>query len=324
MSLKPSTVARIEAAHRFGAFYRGYLANHLPMALASLDRMGADEATLERFEAQHVETHLEPIGNDPRFAQAVEAFAQRIALEGRDAVLRSTIGHLVTGTGSGAFHGAIRTAFALESGSDREMAHALAYWTLAFEPLPAPPALTGSETPHEVLIAISRDPRFAKHRFPGKNIAERLQSASRDPAFAGLVARVDPAKLSVASIAAAMIRVYAASTDFTMLHGVTGTHAFRLLAPFSSAPALATAQLWQAVVAAYLGAGSPAAEGEALKGSDALAWKDIHARAIRCTDEHDIKLAYSCWEECGHSGDDLYRRVASSVVCHALRETVEC
>jgi len=23
-------------------------------------------------------------------------------------------------------------------------------------------------------------------------------------------------------------------------------------------------------------------------------------------------------------GDDLYRRVASSVVCHALRETVEC
>lgn len=324
MSLKPSTVARIEAAHRYGAFYRGYLANHLPMALASLDRLGADEETLARFEANHVLTHLEPIGNDPRFQQAVAAFESRIAAHGGEAVLRSEIDRLVTGVGSGAFHGAIRTAFAIESGSERELAHALAYWTLAFEDLPAPPVLTGTESPYEVLLAVSRDPSYAKRRAPGKNIAERLQAAAREPGFRELVARVDPTKLSVASIAHAVIRVYSASIDFTMLHGVTGTHALRVLAPYASNPAGAAIWLWQSVLAAYIGAGSPAADGFAFKGSDTLSWREIQARAVRCTDEHDIKLAYSCWEESGHYGDDLYRRAASSAVCHALRETADC
>jgi len=238
-------------------------------------------------------------------------------------VLREEIDGLAAGIGSGAFHGAIRTAYSMQSGSDREVAHALAYWTRAFESLPHPPELTGHQTPFEVLASIARNPPFAK-RPPGKNIAERLQAAAKDPSFRSLVARVDRAKLSVASLATALIRAYAASSDFTVLHGVTGTHAFRLLAEHSSDPGLALAHLWQAVVAAYLGAGSPAVEGVALKGSDALDWDRIRERAVRCMDEHDVKLVHTCWVEGEHYGDDLYRRVASSVVCHALRETVDC
>ena len=138
MSVRPATLKRIEEAHRFGAFYRGYLANHLPMALVALDRMGADDAALARFEAGHVLTHLEPIERDPDFQRAVEVAEARLAREGRDAVLRCDLERLLTGIGSGAFHGAIRTAYALESGSPRELAHALAYWSLAFEPLPEP------------------------------------------------------------------------------------------------------------------------------------------------------------------------------------------
>jgi hypothetical protein len=279
---------------------------------------------LARFEREYVTTHLEPIGNDPAFQAAVAGLAARVGHEGRDAVLRSELDRLTPGLGSGAFHGAIRTAYALESGSEREMAHALAYWSLAFESLPAPPELAGSESPLEVLATIARDRRFAKRRFPGNNIAERLKNAAKHPEFMALVARVDPAKLSIDSLAAAAIRVYAASNDFTMLHGVTGTHAFGLLAPYASHPARALGHLWQAVVAAYLGAGSPAAEGDALAGNGALGWKDIHALAIQCSDEHDVKLAYSCWREGARTGDDLYRRVASSRVCRALRETMAC
>jgi hypothetical protein len=37
-----------------------------------------------------------------------------------------------------------------------------------------------------------------------------------------------------------------------------------------------------------------------------------------------VKLAYSCWREGARTGDDLYRRVASSRVCKALRETMAC
>ena len=125
-------------------------------------------------------------------------------------------------------------------------------------------------------------------------------------------------------MAAALIRAYAASGDFTLLHGVTGTHALRLLAPYAADPRRAIAHLWQAVVAAYLGAGSPAVDGWGVEGSDALAWDEIRERAAGCDDEHDVKLAYSCWREGAHYRDDLYRRVASSRVCHALRESMAC
>jgi hypothetical protein len=324
MSVRPATRARIEAAHRFAGTYRGYLANHLPMALVALDRMGADDAVLERFERAHVATRLEPVADHPEFQRSVETWAARLASEGTGVVLPDALGRLVAGLGSGAFHGAIRAAYALECGSERELAHALAYWDEAFQALPTPPPLTGHQTPYEALVAMSRDPRFAKQRFPGRNIVERSHAAAGHSAFTGLVARVDASKLSLASLAGALIRVYAASGDFTVLHGVTGTHAFRLLAPHATESRAALAHLWQAVVAAYLGAGSPAVEGWGLAGSDALSWAEIRERAIRCEDEHDVKLAYSCWQEGEHYGDDLYRRAASARVCHALRETVAC
>ena len=64
MSVRAATLRRIEDAHRFGGFYRGYLAHHLPMALVALDRMGAADATSEPCERAHVGSHLGPIGRD--------------------------------------------------------------------------------------------------------------------------------------------------------------------------------------------------------------------------------------------------------------------
>ena len=99
-----------------------------------------------------------------------------------------------------------------------------------------------------------------------------------------------------------------------MLHGVTGIHAFRILAPYASDPAAALRDLWSALLATYVGTGSPPVLGWGLKGDDTLDWPAIHARAVGRDDEHDIKLAYSCWREWQHRGDDLYRRVASARV----------
>jgi hypothetical protein len=72
-------------------------------------------------------------------------------------------------------------------------------------------------------------------------------------------------------------------------------------------------------VATYIGAGAPPVEGWALKGDDSLDWPAIHARAVKREDEHDIKLAYSCWREWQHRGDDLYRRAASARVSPSPR-----
>nr|MDQ3028073.1 questin oxidase family protein [Pseudomonadota bacterium] len=276
MSVAAGTRARIEAAHRSSAFYRGYLANHHPMAMVALDGMGASPADLDRFESSYL-PRLEPIaasvvviqpgdeaahlGSPRAFPEWVDYFSKAIDHEGVNTVLGRWIDRLVPALAAGAFHGAIRTAFALESETAREAAHALAYWAAAYEPLPVPPQAAGTRSPYEVLVALARDPAHAGKRLPGRNIVERTVAAAALPDFAAYVASVDPAQLDLDAMACAVLRAYAASGDFTLLHGVTGTHAFRLLTPYASDPRAALADLWVAVVAAYLGAGSPPVEG---------------------------------------------------------------
>ena len=320
---------RIEAAHRYGAIYRGGLASHHPMAIVALDSMGATAADLEAFEVRYV-SQLEPIqhavveiqpgdeaahfGSPRAFPEWVAYFGSAIAREGEVEVLRRWIDRLTPALAAGGFHGAIRTAFALESEARDELAHALAYWAAAYETLPAAPPPSGTQSPQEVLAALSCDPAHAGKRLPGNGIVARAFAAASLPCFGTHVASIDPGQLALDAIAIALLRAYAASGNFTLLHGVTGTHAFRLLAPYTSDSGAALQDLWSSVVAAYLGAGAPPVEGWGLEGSDALDWPAIHARAVRREDEHDIKLAYSCWREWQHRGDDLYRRVASARV----------
>ena len=59
-------LARLTQAARFDCEYGRGLANHLPMALASLARLGADDARLAAFEAEiglpdPAPTHPEPM-----------------------------------------------------------------------------------------------------------------------------------------------------------------------------------------------------------------------------------------------------------------------
>lgn len=321
--------ARIEAAHRYGACYRGGFASHHPMAVAALDAMGATPADLDRFEARYL-PQLEPmpsavveirpgdeaahLGSPRAFPEWLAYFAGAIERDGAESVLRLWIDRLTPAVAAGAFHGAIRTAFALESQARDELAHALAYWASAYVALPMVAEPSGGRSPVEVLVAISKDPAHAGKRPPGRNIAERTVGATRDPGFARHVASLDPGELALDAIARAMLRAYAASGDFTLLHTVTGVHAFRILGSYASDSGAALQDLWVAVVAAYIGAGAPPAEGWGLAGDASLDWPAIHARAVKREDEHDIKLAYSCWREWQHRGDDLYRRAASARV----------
>lgn len=329
MSASEGARRRIEQAHRYGAIYRGSLASHYPMAVAALDAMGASEADMDRFDARYL-PQLEPIpravvviqpgdeaahlGSPRAFPEWVVYFESAIAQDGLETVLRRWVDRLLPGVASGAFHGAIRTAFALESGARGEMAHGLAYWAAVYHPLPVAPELSGGLSPDEVLSRLSSDPVYAGKRPPGNGIIARALAAAREPGFGAHAASLDPDLLSLDDIARALLRAYAATGDFTLLHCVTGTHAFRLLAPYASDSGAALVDFWAAVLATYLGAGAPPPHGWGLAGDDSLDWPAIHARAVRREDEHDIKLAYSCWSEWQHRGDDLYRRAASARV----------
>ena len=331
MSAGPDARARrrIEEAHRYGGIYRGGLASHHPMAIWALGAMGASDADMDRFEAHYLR-QLEPIANavvtiqegdeaahlgSPRaFPEWVVYFSNAIARDGAGAVLRRWVDRFMPAVAAGAFHGAIRTAFALESDAKDELAHGLAYWAAAYGTLPLAPEPAGSLSPHEVFAAIARDPAYGSMRPAGRSIVDRTVAAARSSGFAAHAASLDPEQLALDAVALALLRAYAASGDFTLLHGVTGTHAFRLLAPYTSDSGAALADLWAAAVAVYMGCGAPPVEGWALGDDDSLDWPAIHARAVKRDDEHDIKLAYSCWREWQHRGGDLYRRAASARV----------
>lgn len=278
MTLRPHTLALIRDAHRYSPFYRGN-ANHLPMALASLDAMGATDAQLDRF-ARVYASQLEPLGGH----ESARILANRSALDERGfGDVLSTKG-FSTLLGAGAFHGVIRTAFAIESEDRDELAHALSYW--------------------ESSAALR----------PG-GIAQRMAEAAASPRLAGVLAAF-PRELD--GLAAIVLRAYVATRDFTLLHGVTGCQAARIVLPFFAEPSEALQSLRHALAAAYLACGAPPLDGDALAGDESLAWEDVHRCARQCDDEHDVKLAYSCWREWQRSGDDLYRRAASARVAHAL------
>lgn len=339
MSIRAATRERIEQAHRYSAFYRGYLANHLPMALVALDRMGASDAEIARFCAGYVR-QLEPmpaaaasialgdeerfIGRRDAFPAWVDYFERRVASEGAPSVLGEWADRLVTGIGTAAFHGAIRTAYALESGSRAELAHALAYWVAAFERIGVTADPSGTASPAEAMAAMSRDPDYAGRRPAGAGIAGRIASVAARPSFPAHVSQLDPRRLDLDGIADALIHAYAASGDFTILHGVTGCHAFRVIFSSSGITPNALRHLWTALTAAYASCGCPPIEGWVLDGSDRLDWPGIHRKAAACDDEHDVKFAYSCWREWQWRGDDLYRRAGSARVCHALAALAEC
>jgi hypothetical protein len=329
MTVREGARRRIEAAHRYGAIYRNGLASHHPMAIVALDAMGASEADLQSFEAHYL-PQLEPLqgavvviqpgdeaahlGSPRAFPEWVAYFDAAIAQDGLEPVLRRWVDRMLPAIAAGGFHGAIRTAFAVESGAQGEMSHALAYWAASYHPLPAAPEPAGTLSPDEVLDRIARDPAHAGQRPPGRGITDRAMAAARAADFAVHVRSLDANQLALDGIARALLHAYAASGDFTLLHCVTGTHAFRLLGPYASDSSAALADFWAAVVAAYIGAGAPPPHGWGLKGDDSLDWPAIHALAVRREDEHDIKLAYSCWREWQHRGDDLYRRAASARV----------
>lgn len=327
-ALDENTLKLIADAIRHSAFYEKNLANHLPMALVALDRLGASPEQVSAFavryekklepmpapaEAIANETAAEFLGRAEAFASWTLFFESEFSNAGTNGTIKRWTSRLLPGVGSFAFHGLIRLAYALESGSEKELARALASWAASYTALgELPPFSQSSVSPAEALAALNGDSRFTRSRYTGGRITERMARAAADPEAARILASAGADKINIAALAAALLGAYAATGDFTVLHGLTACHAFRALMPFMDDPKLGERYLWQALVCAYLSAGGPAA-GAPLTGDESLSWEEIRRRAAGASDEHDIKLAYSAWEEWKFYGNELYRRVASAL-----------
>jgi Questin oxidase-like len=281
---------------RYSATYANGMSNHLPMALHAIRRLGATSDRAGEF-ASFYARRLRPMSA----AEAADAdrLAAELARDGREAFLRKHVARLTPGIGSAAFHGVIRTAYAVDSGVDDDLADAIAAWERHYSVIESS---AGDGRPAADLFAAVRgDDRFGG-AFAGTSISGRIAKVVSMPAFRDYRFAA-PALPDLVTIA---VKIYLASGDFTALHLLTGCHAARVLAPYLASHALH--HLATAMLAAYVTIGRPAFDVEV---SDAPDWETLARQAIASNDDHDLKLVYSAREEEAVYGWGLHRMAAA-------------
>jgi hypothetical protein len=308
--------------------------NHLSMGLLSLAALGA---STDRIRAKG-ESQLRGIRPFPTGGPAVNRtswrdhlgnmdalpglralFDQEIATRGVADTLRVYLPALLPGLGAHAFHPLIRTGYGVRFTDPAEVAMSLAYWAATFLPL-GPLAPPGAQRdPVAALSAVRRvgaltpdGRRSAGIDRPDRlNIATGMRWASTLPGFSAAASSLRTGDGSLAAIARAAVQLHVASGDnFTALHGVTGTHAYRMIEPFVPDKTTGRRYLWQALVAAYIYIDAPAVGGP-VSGGKLPGWDQVIARAAASNDDHELKLTDVAREECRHSGDPTYLRAAA-------------
>ena len=311
----------LDAAADLGPEYGGYLSSHLPMALVALHELGADGVRLQAFFDHHRlhfgptpaagiddgRTEEELFGDLGNFGLLRQRFAAELSVAGRDASLRRLLPRLVPGCAGAAFHGLIRTAYAVQAGHAVELAAALAYWAARWHPLPAPQP-TPMGTADAWLQRLQQ--ALPGPSLPDRSIAGRAARLAATPVFAPWAGPVPAAPDWPARLARAAVQRYLSSGDFSVLHLVTAGHALRVLQPWLDDSAWQ--QFARAFAAVWLSARTdPAEPARADPGGD---WASIVEDALRSDDEHVIKLVYSCREEEAVHGGPAWRHAASLVV----------
>lgn len=293
------------------------------MTYLALHAIGASPEEVARFAASYRERlaprppaqgiltaddwHLQ-LGNADGYAALVAFFDAAIAERGWPAVLDRYLPVLISGLVRGAFHPLIRLAYGIQFEVPEEVAAGLAFM-----------ACTGID--ERLVRASQREPLAVD----ASDYLKRWQ-AHRDPAFAAgrFDARYDRVLDAVclqpvasasgtgfSSISRACLEVFHATHDFFALHLVTGSHAFRVCAPWAGPDP--ERLLGVAVAAAYLAVGAPHF-GPIDAGSADLPMREL----AFANDEHLIKLAYSCGEQARAHADAAYTWVAAQYLMPRL------
>ena len=320
---------QLDQSARYDAEYSRNLSSHLPMALVALARLGADDAGLAAF-AERYASRLRPAPaaepwpagepwqsrfGDPRAWPAYRSlFNDWLDHEGAPAMLPQVLPALFRGVGAAAFHGPIRTAYAVAAGHSHELADALAYWACRWFALGVAPVAGSERDPAAVLARFD----IAKPKRP--LIAERMAVVAEQPGFARVAARlhIDPDS-TLEQLAMLAARLYVASDNFTVLHLVTSAHAMRTLLPWLEPEQAADAlgHYWLAYAAGHVASGLSDIDRSSLPRTAVKPWPALVARALASDDDHLIKLVDSCREQEAAYGGAVWREAASRAAASA-------
>ena len=320
MQLTNTLIDLLDEGAAFDAEYEGGLSNHRPMALVALAHLGASDSHLRAYAERYSQrlqaappaqgwpagqAWAQDLGQRQCWSVYRDLFMQWLRHEYAGDVLRQAVPVLMQGCGAAAFHGLIRTAYAMQAAHRQELADALAYWACRWLNLGAGPVEGSEPDPEPLLQRLRRVPSAADLIF------QRMQVAAAQTPLQATVARLQVNDQTLPRLALLAAQAYAASGNFTALHLVTSAHAARVvLAELEpEAVLLALQPYWRAYAAAVCVAGL-----RPLPAAPLLPWPTIVSKALASDDDHVIKLVHSCREQERVLGGAVWQQAASRAV----------
>ena len=291
-------------------------ANHAPMVLIALYRLGAHPVQLRQYYAG-VETATPAPEASPIQAEQIDRdtwtkylgtfsawrayrqfFQAEIDKHGVQEVLASYVSPLMKGVAAHAFHPLLRVGYGIDLNDKDEIAFGLAYWAAAYLPAPEIPETKSRVEPVRLLNVLENSELLRGVKPQGQSITRRIGQFFEHDEFRRLLQPISlVADRPLDAIAKAIAEAFSRHHHFTMLHGVTSCHAMRMVLPYCEDQEEALSMYWFSVCAAYLsvinmsvGPHHPMPDREA-------DWPRIQRDAIATGIEHTIKLAYSCLKE---------------------------
>lgn len=320
---------------RWGSEFAHTFANHAPMVLYALSRIGGTPQQLRHFFEHYRDfKNLQPfpspkqapldgqnwqsqIGNRASEPELRVFFMAEVGRLGMNAALRRYLPVLAPGVAASAFHALMRTAYGVLRDNKEDVAIALAYWAATY--LHLPPATGAAPVTNDPAEILRRTAEIeALHGMPLHDLLwQNIRDATAVPEFAPVVDWLALGPGTLDRMASVALSLFAATQHFAALHVVTGLHWLRLIAPHCDEATfyMLLRVFWQAIAALMGELGFPvlpdAVTVERWRYLAAPDWPEIFAAAAESYDEHDISLAFSASEEMKIYGDPLYRVVVA-------------
>jgi Questin oxidase-like len=299
------------------------------MTLTALTRLGASQSRIDAFAKAYVlRLHEAPpmvpwpagdpwpglLGRPSAWPMYRSLWRDWMQDEGATDVLAQALPTLMQGAGAAAFHGLLRTSYALTANHVEELADALAYWSCRWfacgEAGLAAQGACGDDT-----AAVLRRLSVKAEPHKATLIAEAMAQAAGQPDFSRTIARwrVD-LQTTVPELATLAAKHYAASANFTVLHLVTSAHGMLVVLPWLRDPSRLSALQHYAAAAAAAWATVPEAPKKLTPPTSAMSWPAVVERAVNQADDHVIKLVDSCRELERMLGGEDWLRAATRAI----------
>ena len=310
-----------KSVQQYQARWGGKLANHMPMAALSLQGLGFGvevQQSFVEFYKQRLDILPQSagrisssnwqmfLGNYDYLSDYESYFRLAIEQEGLHIVLEKHIPILASGVIADAFHPLIRLGFGLDFSVVSEQAMGLAYWASVFDERPIPNSGRLRDW-SEMLFHLQQ---LGVEPISGGLITKRLDRSIENPQFVDLVTGDVFQSLSLTDLREMALRMHWQRNNIVTLHAITALHAARLLmVHFPKSGSVLLPHLAYGLTAMYLAEGSPdLVDFTCLSGVD---WSEIKQEILGSTNDHQIKLIYSCQEEEVFYGDVRYRIIAA-------------